>query len=142
MRLKAKKDKEKKQQQTSPQRLSPDLYTPHRINLHGRNQDTPAVMTKQIAEELRAFLPPLQKESNHWDLVYSIDQHGISIHTMFQMAQDSGCPCVLVLRTDHNAILGAYLSEPPNFRKGYYGNGTWYCENNVAFCGNNYPMGD
>jgi hypothetical protein len=122
MRLRAKKEKPK----LLAPALSPDLVTPHRIQLHGRATDTPPVLTKQIAEELGAFLPPLQKESNHWELAYSLDQHGISVNTLFQRAQEEGSPCVLVIQTHHGGILGAYLSEPPQFRKGYYGNGTWF----------------
>ena len=43
---------------------------------------------------------------------------------MFEKGQEAGSPCVLVIKDNHEDVLGAYLSEPPLYRKGYYGNGT------------------
>ncbi|KAJ3306607.1 oxidation resistance protein 1 [Kappamyces sp. JEL0829] len=119
----------KRASSTSPTRLDPSHYTPSpRLLLTGRLDETPVLLTLRMAEELRSFLPVLQKESREWQLLYSMDQHGISLATLFNKVQDYGLalslmPCVLVLRDQHGAVFGAFLSEGPARKKGYYGNG-------------------
>ncbi|KXS17175.1 TLD-domain-containing protein [Gonapodya prolifera JEL478] len=75
--------------------------------------------------QLRRHFPPLQRESTKWTLIYSLEMHGISLNTLFDRAQRKG-PCVLCLRDQWGNVFGAYLSESPYVRKGYYGTGTCF----------------
>ncbi|KAJ3324144.1 oxidation resistance protein 1 [Boothiomyces sp. JEL0866] len=119
----AKKKEVPAKRQTS---IDPSHYTPHRITLQKRATEIPHILTAKIAEELRPFLPIIQKESNYWDLLYSTEQHGISLATMYQRGATSSNPCILVIRDNHEKVFGAYLSEPCHHHKGYYGNGTCF----------------
>ncbi|KAJ3253347.1 hypothetical protein HK103_000726 [Boothiomyces macroporosus] len=103
----AKKKEVPVKRQTS---IDPSHYTPHRITLQKRATEIQHILTSKIAEELRPFLPIIQKESNNWDLLYSTDQHGISLSTMYQRGTTSSNPCILYT----NGHLGVYLSTGVN----------------------------
>ena len=86
-----------------------------------------SILTLIVAKALQEFLPPMQKESSEWSLVYSLDEDGISINTFYAKASQFGLePMLLVLETVKGTICGAYLSQPPEINNGYYGNGSWY----------------
>lgn len=105
-------------------RINPDLVAPKKIMLLERAASTHAVLTNQIAEQIQAFLPLLQQLTDEWRLVYSLDQHGISISTLFEKSALLQGSSVLLLKDLNGGIFGAYMSEMPAWKKGYYGNGT------------------
>ncbi|KAI8896470.1 TLD-domain-containing protein [Globomyces pollinis-pini] len=122
------KDKNKVKDAGKSKPIDMTLYTPHnKLRLAGLNSDTSPVLTKQIAEELRSFFPIIQKESIDWDLLYSIDQHGISMRTLIGRGEEElNTPCILAVKVGQGNVIGAYMSEAPKLRKGYYGNGSCF----------------
>ena len=88
------------------------------------NRHDLGILTPAMADDLAGFLPPIQKESRQWELVYSTREHGISFKTM--MANCAQGPLLLLIRTVKDAIFGGYLSDGLKIQKGYYGNGTCF----------------
>ncbi|KAI8641285.1 TLDc domain-containing protein [Parasitella parasitica] len=56
-------------------------------------------------------------------LLYSIDQHGISLHTLYRLVKENKGPCVLVVKDEDDNVFGAFLNETLRPDKRYYGNG-------------------
>jgi len=81
------------------------------INLKGRNECTLPVLTEYLAEIVRSRLPNLLQEATTWNLLYSMDQHGARLSTLYRMIKDQG-PCVVALKNSENEIFGAFISEP------------------------------
>lgn len=106
---------------SSRQTASPELALPP-IRLVGRKPDTPALMNTEIGELLREHFPPLQKESSSWTLLYSMDQHGISLNTLYQNAANRG-PALLVIKESSGRLFGGFVTEPFEPRNGFYGTG-------------------
>jgi hypothetical protein len=78
------------------------------------------------------------------NLIYSLDQHGISLSTLYRLVKPNKGPCVLVVKdaddnvssrtwgyNDNKLILsrkkvfGAFLNEPLKPGSRYYGTGEW-----------------
>ncbi|KAJ3034842.1 oxidation resistance protein 1 [Rhizophlyctis rosea] len=108
---------------TSP--ISPIFTTPppKPLELHDRNPNSDPVISREVAELIRPILPPLQREALHWDLLYSTDQHGMSLSTLFSQASIHRGPAVLAVKDDRDIVFGAFASETLTVMKGYYGNG-------------------
>jgi len=57
------------------------------LQLKGFSADTPAsarLLTPTIAEEIRIMVPARLGISEEWDLVYSLDQDGASLATLYE----------------------------------------------------------
>jgi len=91
------------------------------INLKGRKDDTIPVLTEYLAEIIRSRLPNLLQEATTWNLLYSMDQHGARLSTLYRNIKEQG-PCVVVLKNSENEVFGAFVSEPfdPSSR-GFFG---------------------
>jgi len=83
--------------------------------------------------QIRPHLPALTKLPRHWTLLYSLDQHGISLNTLYSRCEPR-VPSrahpnppkggLLVLKDARDAVFGAWLSEGVRLEKGgYYGSG-------------------
>ncbi|KAJ3055527.1 oxidation resistance protein 1 [Rhizophlyctis rosea] len=122
---KEKKLKKSKAAPTTPVQISPIFSTPppKPLTLHHRSPNSDPVIQRDIAELIRPILPPLPREALHWDLLYSTDQHGMSISTMFGKAEGEG---VLAVKDDEGRCFGVFLSEGLRIGKGYYGNGATF----------------
>lgn len=96
-------------------------YLP-KVKLVARNPDVEVVMTEAIGELLREHLPPRIRLAESWNLAYSLDQHGISITTLYQKVKGKG-PLIMAVRDNSSQVFGAYLSETLIPRSGYYGTG-------------------
>ncbi|GAA5834750.1 hypothetical protein JCM11251_003653 [Rhodosporidiobolus azoricus] len=85
------------------------------IRLVGVRPGVVRVLDEDVAEGIRPSLPPRLRLSPKWTLLYSLDQHGISLSTLFSQLEkglkerDGGF--VLVIRTERGEILGGYVSE-------------------------------
>ncbi|ORX86268.1 TLD-domain-containing protein [Anaeromyces robustus] len=77
-----------------------------------------------MAEQIRTKIPTLYKEAIKWKLLYSIDQHGLSLKTLYSNIKHAG-PCVMAITTENDEVFGAFTSEPfdPTVSKNYYGSG-------------------
>ncbi|KAL0939464.1 oxidation resistance protein [Colletotrichum truncatum] len=99
------------------------------IVLHGFKDSTPAsarLLGIGVAEEIRIMLPERLRIIEDWKLVYSLEQDGASLATLYQKAaayQGRRVGFVLVVRDDAGGTFGAYLSEYPHPAPKYFGNG-------------------
>lgn len=91
--------------------------------------------------QLRPHLPARYRLSFKWQLVYSLDQHGISLSTMYDRMRTAtsttrssaygsstattAAGIVLVVKDDRGDVFGAYVNEPLREHRGYYGDGSW-----------------
>ncbi|ORE04005.1 TLD-domain-containing protein [Rhizopus microsporus var. microsporus] len=93
------------------------------IQLTGRREDTDIVLTDEIADKLRVHLPRRYRLAPEMALLYSLDQHGISLSTLYHLVKNNKGPCVLVIKDADNNIFGAYLNESLKPGTRYYGTG-------------------
>ncbi|CDO76666.1 hypothetical protein BN946_scf184752.g4 [Trametes cinnabarina] len=94
------------------------------VRLVGRKEFTVPVLTVEIADMLRPFFPALARLPRSWTLLYSLDQHGISLNTLYARCQDFKGSALLVIRDSNDAIFGAWMGEGIHPSKGaYYGSG-------------------
>ncbi|UKZ66912.1 uncharacterized protein TrAtP1_008077 [Trichoderma atroviride] len=99
------------------------------VILHGYKDSTPAgsrLLTTVVAEEIRTMVPERLRITEDWRLVYSIEQHGTSLTTLYQKCrQYEGMRVgfVLVVKDQEGGTFGAYLSEYPHPAPSYFGNG-------------------
>ncbi|KAJ9060982.1 oxidation resistance protein 1, variant 2 [Entomophthora muscae] len=101
------------------------------IRLEGRDCDSTA-LTVSIADKLSYHLPSRYRLAKSWNLLYNIDQHGLSMSTMFRRCKDQG-PCIIAIRDSENQVFGAYISDPLEPSPSYYGSGEsflWRADNN------------
>ncbi|KAK4700807.1 hypothetical protein P7C70_g5439, partial [Phenoliferia sp. Uapishka_3] len=99
------------------------------IQLLGVRDGVHRALDEDVAEGIRPNLPPRLRISSKWTLLYSLDQHGISMATMYErmrvglLGADGGI--VIVVEDDSGAIFGAYVNEGLKEGHGYYGDGSW-----------------
>ena len=74
--------------------------------------------------QLRPFLPALARLPKQWTLLYSLDQHGISLNTLYTRCQDFRGSVLFVVRDSGERVFGAWMGEGIHMSKGgYYGSG-------------------
>ncbi|KAJ2506990.1 oxidation resistance protein 1 [Coemansia sp. RSA 2049] len=95
------------------------------VQLVGRKDDTPKALTQTVANKLRPLLPVQQRLAKNWRLVYSIDQHGFSIHTMLDLCANEKA-ILLAIKDTKGKVFGAYLNEPIRLSPSFYGQGTCF----------------
>ena len=101
------------------------------INLFGFNPNTKnRLLTVEIGHELRTLLPPRIQLYTDWTLVYSLEQHGASLHSLYGNIQDTVVPkrrvgYLIIVRDSKGGLFGGYCNEPwlPNEHRRYGGNG-------------------
>ncbi|KAI9263382.1 TLD-domain-containing protein [Phascolomyces articulosus] len=93
------------------------------IKLTQRDEHTWECLDINIAEQLRNQLPSRIAVCSEWTLLYSMDQHGSSLQTMYHQLEKHHGPCLLVIQTMDEEIFGAYLTEPIHVQSRYYGSG-------------------
>ncbi|KAI9096638.1 TLD-domain-containing protein [Phlyctochytrium arcticum] len=94
------------------------------LSLQGRDSTVvEPVLDIDTAEQIRNHLPPLLKETQRWELVYSMEQHGISLNTLFKRSEEQGGAVLFVLRDADDGIFGAFGTESIHIKTGYYGTG-------------------
>ncbi|KAJ3258740.1 hypothetical protein HK103_003334 [Boothiomyces macroporosus] len=72
-------------------------------------------------QELHHHLPPILQEASNVTLLYSLENHGISIHTLYHNTAEKG-PCLVVIKDTNGQLFGAFSSEELHIQPGYYGN--------------------
>ena len=73
--------------------------------------------TKQIIEKL-----PLYLKHRDWKMIYSTNNHGWSINTLYRQAEGYGCN-VLVIKDENHFGFGGFASQTWVVSKKFYGNG-------------------
>ncbi|CAO3594307.1 unnamed protein product [Absidia cylindrospora] len=95
----------------------------HSLQLVSRYQTTRPVLENYMAEKILPWLPRRVVASQHqWNLLYSLDQHGASIQTLYHQVTNKG-PCLLAIQDDDGDIFGAFISESMKVNTSFYGSG-------------------
>ncbi|WWC64170.1 uncharacterized protein I303_106778 [Kwoniella dejecticola CBS 10117] len=100
-----------------------------RIKLLGRRESTVPILEAANAVSLRHHLPPRQRLSSAWTLLFSLDQHGASLSTMYRLIDRFGqthktSGNVLIVCDAHGNRFGVFMNECIAKREGtYYGSG-------------------
>lgn len=126
--------------------FQPPPLTP--LTLEGYKEGTTLssrLLEKALAEEIRLLMPPRIQLVDEWKLVYSLEQNGTSLGSLYSLSETyrgKRGGFVLVIRdasrgvrlprpeSTHRTranltrqIFGAYLSDPPHPHAHYYGTG-------------------
>jgi hypothetical protein len=89
-------------------------------------RDSGKLLNKALAEEIRLLVPPRLQLVDEWSLMYSLEQNGVSLATLYKNADEyrgKRGGFVLVIKDAGGGIFGAYLSDPPHPSSHFYGNG-------------------
>ncbi|KAI5477607.1 hypothetical protein MNV49_006094 [Pseudohyphozyma bogoriensis] len=115
------------------------------IKLLGVRDGVSRALDEDVAEGIRPSLPPRLRISTKWTLLYSLDQHGISIQTMYERMKvglrgaESGV--VLVVKDVNGNVFGAYVNEGLKDSKSYYGDGSCFLWKASAFSSSDFRVG-
>jgi len=95
------------------------------VKLHGRLDSARPVLPTDIVESIRSFLPPLFRLSRKWTLLYSLDQHGISLATFYTRVAEYDGGCLLVVQDANGGRFGVWVGDGIRKSTGsrYYGSG-------------------
>jgi len=84
------------------------------------------LLTRALAEEIRLLVPARLQLVDHWDLIYSMEQDGSTLSTLYSRCdkfRGRRAGFVLIVRDSSGGISGAYLSDPPKPQAHYFGSG-------------------
>ncbi|MCJ1467286.1 oxidation resistance protein 1 [Pseudocyphellaria aurata] len=85
------------------------------------------ILSRALAEEIRLLVPPRLQLVDTWSLVYSLEQDGVSLATLYKKCASpdlsKNSSFVLVIRDAAGGIFGAYLTDPPRPSPSFYGTG-------------------
>jgi hypothetical protein len=81
------------------------------VQLLGRKESTRVVLETSLAIALRSHLPPRARLPRSWTLLFSIDQHGISLHTLYARCGAHAGGALLVIRTADDRCFGAWVAD-------------------------------
>lgn len=101
------------------------------ISLHGYMPTTKnRLLTPEMCDEIRNLMPTRVQLYTDWHLLYSLEQFGASLHSLYANVMPSSkltrrVGYVLVIKDRKGSIFGAYANEPfhPTDSRRYYGNG-------------------
>ncbi|KAH6677164.1 TLD-domain-containing protein [Halenospora varia] len=104
----------------------PPLYP---VSLTGYKESTSQsarLLSRGLAEEIRLLVPPRLQLCEEWRLVYSLEEDGVSLGTLYKKCDElrglrNGF--VLVVRDGDGGLFGAYLTEAPHPSPHYFGTG-------------------
>ncbi|KAH3679891.1 hypothetical protein WICMUC_000634 [Wickerhamomyces mucosus] len=90
------------------------------------------LITEEIGEDIRNIIPARLQINHEWKLLYSLEQHGASLSTLYRLSRESKAKkvydkngYVLVVKDGTDNIFGSYTNEifTPHELKRHYGNG-------------------
>lgn len=88
------------------------------------------LITPDMCDQLRSLMPTRVQLYTEWELLYSLEQHGSSLKSLYDhVSPQSTTPMrvgyVIVIKDRKNGIFGGYTNEPfhPTENRRYYGNG-------------------
>lgn len=85
---------------------------------------TSPVLTVRLADLIRPHYPALSRLSGSWNLLYSLDQHGISLNTLYSRCDPHAGSTLVVMRDSNDVLFGVWLGDGVHPTKGsYYGSG-------------------
>ncbi|CAG8446929.1 16821_t:CDS:2 [Acaulospora morrowiae] len=92
------------------------------VEFVGRYDDTDPVLTEKIADAIRPRLSRRLRYAPRWNLLYSLDQDGTSMSTLYYKVKDKS-PLVLAIKDMDDQVFGAFVTEPFRPHPSYYGTG-------------------
>ncbi|KAI8084942.1 TLD-domain-containing protein [Halteromyces radiatus] len=96
---------------------------PYPILLKGSSWND-ACLDQWLANSLQSWLPRRVASSSQWNLLYSLNQHGCSLRTLYdQTSRHPSSANLIVIQTANEETIGAYLSESLKTAQCYYGSG-------------------
>lgn len=106
-----------------------DFFIP--VTLEGYAPTTKhRLLSPEMCDELRTLMPTRIQLFDKWELLYSLEQHGASIQSLFNRVNADANPAkrvgyVLIIEDRLGGIFGGYTNEPfhPTEKHAYYGNG-------------------
>ncbi|XP_042304059.1 nuclear receptor coactivator 7 isoform X2 [Sceloporus undulatus] len=81
-----------------------------------------ALLENMHVEQLARCLPA-RVQGYPWRLVYSTQEHGTSLKTLYRKSTSLDSPVLLIVKDMDNQIFGAYATHPFRFSDHYYGTG-------------------
>jgi len=84
------------------------------------------LLSKALAEEIRLLVPPRLQLVDDWSLIYSLEQDGVSLATLYEKCDEykgKRGGFVLVVQDGEGGTFGAYLSESPHPYSHFFGTG-------------------
>ncbi|CZT08484.1 probable oxidation resistance protein 1 [Rhynchosporium agropyri] len=120
----------------------PPLYP---VNLQGYDSSTPEsakMLSRALAEEIRLLVPPRLQLCEEWNLVYSLEEDGVSLGTLYKKCDElrglrNGF--VLVVKDREGGLFGAYLTEAPHPAPHYFGTGECFLWRASILSANSMP---
>jgi hypothetical protein len=131
--------KRKKSKSPSPQPFTLDTPPLTPLNLVGYLPTTKnRIMTRDLGEDIRNIIPARLQIQSEWQLVYSLEQHGASLHTLYRLMKPAREKYdkngyVIVIKDNQGDRFGCFVNEylhPTDLRR-FYGNGEcflWKCK--------------
>jgi hypothetical protein len=55
--------------------------------------------------QVRPYIPRRYRIAQKWNLLYSLDQHGISLATLYSLTKDYDGPCILVIKDANHQVI-------------------------------------
>ncbi|EIW75007.1 TLD-domain-containing protein [Coniophora puteana RWD-64-598 SS2] len=100
------------------------------VKLVGRKEGTASVLTVELADQIRSHMPALTRLPRSWTLLYSVDQHGISLNTLYSRCEPKppNTPgatkgALVIVKDANDGLFGAWIDDGLRMSKGYYGSG-------------------
>ncbi|GLB45724.1 putative TLD-domain-containing protein [Lyophyllum shimeji] len=102
------------------------------VELLGRKASTAPVLDAKLADTIRPHLPALARLPRTWTLLYSLDQHGISLNTLYTRCEAAtqrpqpAAGALVVVKDAGDAVFGVWTGREgvrPSRGRGYYGSG-------------------
>lgn len=85
------------------------------------------ILSTALAEEIRLLVPPRLQLAETWQLVYSLEEDGVSLATLYNKCGAASLPkrssFILAVRDAAGGIFGAYLTDAPHPSASFYGTG-------------------
>ncbi|EPS40330.1 hypothetical protein H072_5885 [Dactylellina haptotyla CBS 200.50] len=102
-----------------PSPYIPPALTPLALSSSGSGT---LLLTKVVAEEIRLLVPARLQLHETWTLMYSLDQHGVSLSTLYTKLGKGAF--VFVIKDTSDGVFGAFANESLHPSAGrYYGTG-------------------
>ncbi|KAL1929418.1 hypothetical protein VTP01DRAFT_1556 [Rhizomucor pusillus] len=117
-------NEQQEERRSRQQRLVGSLDIMDPPKLINRREDTEPVLSAAVAEQLRPYLPRRYRLASQWSLLYSLDQHGTSLATLYRLVKANKGPCILAIKDAEDHVFGAFLNETLKANlNSYYGTG-------------------
>ncbi|KAF1988245.1 TLD-domain-containing protein [Aulographum hederae CBS 113979] len=117
---------------TPPRRYQTPVFQPppltplKLVGYKATTTDSAKLLSRTLAEEIRLLVPPRMQLVENWEVVFSLEEHGVSLSTLYKRAEEYRTRrggYVLVVKDGNGGTFGAYLSDPPHPTSSYYGTG-------------------